>query len=297
MSNGSGRVRKPDWLRARLAGGAGFERVNDQLNRLGLNTVCSHARCPNLAECWNAGTATFLILGDVCTRHCRFCSVRSGNPRGAVDSSEPGRVADAVLQLGLSYAVITSVDRDDLPDLGAGIFAATVQAVHRTGAAVEVLTPDFGGQSELIETVVRAGPEVFAHNLETVERLSPEVRDRRASYRKSLAVLEIVKRLNPTQLTKSGLMLGLGENEEDVEAALLDLRAVGCDVVTIGQYLQPDRRCLPVARYAEPAEFEHWEQRARELGFRMAFCGPLVRSSYRAAEMAGENRKRVTGRQ
>ena len=279
-------MRKPDWLKTRLAGGAEFERVNARLEGLGLHTVCTSARCPNLGECWNAGTATFLILGDTCTRHCRFCSVQTGNPGGAVDESEPERVADAVAQLGLKYAVVTSVDRDDLADLGSGVFASTVRAVKARGVAVEVLTPDFGGREELVGAAVAAAPDVFAHNIETVERLSPSVRDPRASYRRSLAVLSTVKRLAPAMTTKSGLMLGLGETEAEVLAALTDLRTAGCDVVTVGQYLQPDRRCLTVARYVQPEEFARWEKRAVEMGFARAFCGPLVRSSYRAAELA-----------
>lgn len=283
-------MRKPDWLKTRLAGGAEFARVNARVAGLGLHTVCTQARCPNLGECWNAGTATFLILGDTCTRHCRFCSVSTGNPRGAVDESEPARVAEAVEQLGLKYAVITSVDRDDLADLGSGIFASTVRAVKARGVAVEVLTPDFGGREKLIGAVVAAGPDVFAHNIETVERLSPSVRDPRASYRRSLEVLSTVKRLAPEMTVKSGLMLGLGETEAEVLAALADLRAASCDVVTIGQYLQPDRRCLPVARYVSPGEFERWQTRATEMGFARAFSGPLVRSSYRAAEVASVGR-------
>ncbi|MFO7649980.1 MAG: lipoyl synthase [bacterium] len=283
-------MRKPDWLKTRLAGGAEFERVNARLEKLGLRTVCTQARCPNLGECWNSGTATFLILGDTCTRHCRFCSVATGNPRGVVDESEPVRVADAVAQLGLKYAVITSVDRDDLADLGSGIFASTVRAVKARGVAVEVLTPDFGGREELIGAVVAAGPDVFAHNIETVERLSPSVRDPRASYRRSLAVLSTVKRLAPAMVTKSGLMLGLGETDDEVVSAFADLHAAGCDVVTVGQYLQPARRCLPVERYVSPGEFERWETRAIEMGFARAFCGPLVRSSYRAAEVAKAGR-------
>ncbi len=284
-------MRKPGWLKTRLAGGAGFEAVNARLTGLGLHTVCTQARCPNLGECWNAGTATFLILGDTCTRHCRFCSVATGNPRGAVDEAEPERVARAVERLGLKYAVITSVDRDDLADFGAGIFAATVRAVRKTGAAVEVLIPDFGGKEELIAQVAEAGPVVFAHNIETVERLTPAVRDPRASYRRSLGVVAAAKRLAPGMMTKSGLMLGLGETDEEVEHALADLRSVGCDVVTIGQYLQPDRRCLAVRRYVTPEEFDRWSVRAHQLGFVRAFCGPLVRSSYRAAELADPSQK------
>ncbi|MFO7638701.1 MAG: lipoyl synthase [bacterium] len=279
-------ARKPPWLRARLAQGAEFEQVNARLRRHGINTVCSSARCPNLAECWNRGTATFMILGAVCTRHCRFCSVATGNPGGAADEGEPGRVAAAVAELGLRYVVLTSVDRDDLPDLGAGLFARTVREIGRrpgNGAPrVEVLTPDFGGREELVGQVLAAGPAVFGHNLETVERLTPRTRDPRAGYRRSLAVLAAAKRLAPGVTIKSGLMVGLGETDAEVSAALRDLRGAGCEVVTIGQYLRPARRCLPVARYVEPARFADWEAEACGLGFRAASCGPLVRSSYLA---------------
>lgn len=267
--------------------------MNERLNRYGLHTVCSQARCPNLAECWNSGTATFLILGDTCTRHCRFCSVRTGNPCGNVDRTEPSRLAAAVAELGLGYVVLTSVDRDDLPDLGAELFAETVRSIKEIRTAgrslvplVEVLTPEFGGRVELLRLVVEAGPDVFGHNIETVARLSPRVRDPRASYQQSLAVLATLKRLNPALLTKSSLLVGLGETDEEIIQALRDLRSVGCDIVTIGQYLQPAHHCLPVARYLPPAEFAALAEAARALGFRQAFCGPLVRSSYHAAEIA-----------
>ncbi len=298
-------MRKPDWLRTRLPSGPEFDRVNRELRVRGLNTVCSSARCPNLAECWGKGTATFMILGRTCTRHCRFCSVASGNPHGALDPDEPRRVAEAVAELGITYVVLTSVDRDDLPDLGAGIFAETVRQVrmqsvecrmqsaragigNRTSETplVEVLTPDFGGREDLVRLVVEAGPDVFGHNLETVERLTPAVRDRRASYRRSLAVLAMVKRLAPQMTTKSGLMVGLGETDEELRQALADLRSVNCELVTVGQYLQPARTCLPVQRYLTQEEFLALEHEARTMGFRNAFCGPLVRSSYHAAELA-----------
>ena len=283
----------------KLPSGDTFEEVAGQLGWHRLHTVCTSARCPNLSECWNRGTATFMILGDICTRRCRFCSVSTGNPHGAVDDGEPRRVAEAARELGLKYVVLTSVDRDDLEDLGAGVFACTVKALKHAADSsvaarpqddrdpiclprVEVLTPDFGARQELVQKVVEAGPDVFGHNIETVERLSPEVRDRRASYRTSLEVLRLVKKLAPGMLTKSGLMAGLGETDEEVEQALHDLLAAGCDIVTIGQYLQPDRTCQPVDRYVEPARFERWQEYALGMGFRSAFCGPLVRSSYLA---------------
>ena len=300
-------MRKPEWLRTRLPSGPEFDTVNTRLKQHGLHTVCSSARCPNLSDCWGRGTATFMILGDTCTRHCRFCSVATGNPHGTVDDTEPERVAKAVAEMGLRYVVLTSVDRDDLPDLGAGIFARTVREIRSqkpktrmqnvagpasslkrqaSGVRVEVLTPDFGGREELIEQVVAAGPDVFGHNLETVERLTPSVRDRRASYRRSLAVLATVTRVAPGMTTKSGLMVGLGETGDELRSALRDLRSVGCDIVTVGQYLQPDRRCLPVERYVNPEEFAALEKEALAMGFKSAFCGPLVRSSYHAEEVA-----------
>lgn len=285
-------MRKPAWLKVSLPSGPEFERVNAELGRLRLNTVCSSARCPNLADCWRRGTATVMILGNVCTRHCRFCAVQTGNPRGSTDAGEPERVALAVAELGLSYVVLTSVDRDDLDDLGAGIFARTVRAIRESPAAgrhpaevsVEVLTPDFGARPDLISLVVEAGPVVFGHNLETVERLTPQVRDQRAAYRRSLQVLRTVKEIAPGMLVKSGLMAGLGETDAELSQTLRDLRDAGCDIVTIGQYLQPDRRCLPVSRYLTPEQFAAFADEARSLGFRAAMCGPLVRSSYRAEE-------------
>ncbi len=226
-----------------------------------------------------------MILGNVCTRACRFCAVRTGNPQGKTEVDEPERVALAVKELGVSYLVLTSVDRDDLADFGAGHFARTVQVVkeRNPGVKVEVLVPDFGGQEDLIAAVLAAGPDVFGHNLETVERLTPLVRDRRAGYRLSLTVLEKAKKIAPAVITKSGLMLGLGETLTEVFATLGDLRAVGCDVVTVGQYLQPSRGCLDVVRFWTPAEFAEIKARAEVMGFRQVQAGPLVRSSYRAA--------------
>ena len=294
-------MRKPDWLRTAVPSGPCFEATNERLRSNGINTVCSSARCPNLSDCWGRGTATFLILGSTCTRHCRFCSVTTGDPHGAVDETEPERVARATVELGLKYVVLTSVDRDDLPDLGAGAFAEAVRQVRVQSARskvqdgrpltpsrrslvplVEVLTPDFGGKEVLIGKLVAARPEVFGHNLETVERLSSRVRDARASYRRSLSVLAAAKRLDPRMTTKSGLMVGLGETDDELRKALRDLRSVECDMVTVGQYLQPAHRCLPVERYVTPDEFGALEKEALAMGFKGALCGPLVRSSFRA---------------
>ena len=279
--------RKPDWLRTKVPTGAAFERVNARLRSHNLNTVCTSARCPNLDECWNCGTATFMLLGDTCTRHCRFCSVATGNPGGRVDETEPARVAQTAKELRLKYVVLTSVDRDDLDDLGAGVFADTITAVRKAapGARVEVLAPDFGGRAELIKTVATAGPDVYGHNVETVRRLSPYVRDRRADHDRSLSVLRVAREAGHGMLTKSGIMVGLGETDDEVVGAMGELRMAQCDIVTIGQYLQPKPNCLPVDRYVEPATFDKWQEKALALRFKAAFCSPLVRSSYRAAEV------------
>jgi lipoic acid synthetase len=294
-------MRKPAWLRTRLPSGPEFDRVNRVLRRRGLNTVCSSARCPNLHECWGARTATFMILGDTCTRSCRFCATGAVGRVGQVGhvrqlgEDEPGRVAAAVADLGLRYVVLTSVDRDDLADCGAGVFGSTIRQLRqvRPGVRVEMLAPDFGGREELIRRVIDAGPDVFGHNVETVERLTPEVRDPRASYRRSLEVLATVKGLAPGMTTKSGLMVGLGETDDEVRATMRDLRQAGCDAITVGQYLQPDRRCLPVQRYVEPERFVEYERHARSTGFKAALCGPLVRSSYHAEDVVQRSSGRV----
>lgn len=286
-------VRKPTWLKTRLPAGKEFEELNAILNNFRVATVCTAARCPNLHECWPSGTATFMLLGEVCTRACRFCAVRKGNPQGVVDENEPERLAAAVSAIGLRYVVLTSVDRDDVDDFGAGLFAAAVRAVRQAvpDCRIEVLAPDFGAHESLLQQVIDAGPDVFGHNLETVERLTPQVRDPRASYRLSLKVLRMAKRLAPHLPVKSGFMVGLGETDAEVVQTLADLRSAGCDIVTVGQYLQPSRQCLPVERYVSPEVFASYEAEAREFGFAQAFCGPLVRSSYRAAEVIRMKRK------
>ncbi len=282
--------RKPPWLKVRHGGGAVFGEVKSDLRELGLHTVCVEARCPNLGECWGCGTATFLILGEVCTRGCRFCAVATGKPGGTVDPDEPAKVAKAAKRWGLRYVVLTSVDRDDLQDGGAGHFADTVRAIRDASpdTKVEVLTPDFSADRQAIATVLAAGPAVFAHNVEVVERLTPQARDKRASYARSLEVLRVAKELRPTGLTKSSLMLGLGETDAEIRACLHDLRAAGVDAVTLGQYLQPSARCMPVDDYVTPERFDAWAEEARALGFAMVASGPLVRSSYRAGELALE---------
>lgn len=248
-----------------------------------LHTVCESARCPNLGECWSKRTATFMILGDTCTRNCGFCAIKTGHPI-AVDVDEPDRVAAIAAEMGLKHVVVTSVARDDLPDEGAGQFAATILALKReiTEAIVEVLTPDFKGKRWCIRTVVEAKPDIFNHNIETVERLSPSVRPQ-AKYLRSLEVLQAAKNLNPSLYTKSGLMLGLGETQDEVKRTLKDLRLAGVDAVTIGQYLRPTMRHLPVVEYIRPEEFERYKRLGEELGFLFVASAPFVRSSYNAA--------------
>ena len=277
---------KPDWLRAKLPSGATYHKVNNLLNSLNLATVCREARCPNMGECWNGGTATIMLMGDLCTRGCRFCNVKTGHPRGHLDEKEPENTAQAIAQLQLNYVVLTSVDRDDLPDEGAGHFAKTISHIKKQSPdlLVEVLTPDFSGRRECLDLIVLAQPDVFAHNMETVRRLTPTVRDPRAGYEQSLKVLEWVKKQSPSIYTKSSLMLGLGETKQEVLDTLRDLRAVGCDVITFGQYLRPAKRYLPVQEYVSPEEFENWKYQAEAMGFLYCASGPLVRSSYRAGE-------------
>ena len=255
------------------------------MRSLNLATVCQEANCPNIGECWAGGTATIMLMGDLCTRGCRFCNVKTGNPKGVLDKAEPVKAAKAIAQMGLDYVVLTSVNRDDLPDEGAAHFAESVRELKKQipKILVEVLTPDFKGRRECVEKILSAGPNVFAHNVETVGRLTPQVRDPRASYIQSLKVLEWAKKEGV--YTKSSLMLGLGETQKEVEQALKDLRAVHCDVVTFGQYLRPRKRHLPVAEYITPQKFEEWKEKALQMGFLYCASGPLVRSSYRAGEL------------
>jgi lipoic acid synthetase len=286
----------PEWLIAevrRAKRGIGAEIVTqtrDLLDRLHLPTVCDSARCPNRGECFSHHTATFLILGEVCTRGCAFCAVSKGKPV-PVEADEPQRLALAVTELGLGHVVITSVTRDDLPDGGAAHYARVVEALreHCPGVRVEFLVPDFQGSREALTTVLASGPDILAHNLETVPRLYPEVR-RGADYRRSLKVLEQTKQLFPKIITKSGLMLGLGEEAQEVEVVLRDLRQVACDMLTIGQYLSPSLHHVPVARYVNPDEFGSWQRQALDLGFKSVAAGPLVRSSYKAPVFFGEIR-------
>jgi lipoic acid synthetase len=277
---------KPSWLKVRAPGGAEYRRLKQTLRKLDLHTVCEEARCPNVGECWSAGTATVMILGDTCTRGCRFCAVKTGNPRGGVDPREPEHVARALAELELKYAVLTMVDRDDLLDGGAEHVAATVQALkrRRPSMLVETLVGDFRGNHAAIDTVVEARPDVFAHNLEVTRALTASIRDARCSYDRSLDVLAHAKQSAPQRLTKSSLMVGLGESSDEVLEAMRDLRAADVDVVTLGQYLRPTPKHAAVERYVTPEEFALYEREGLKMGFQFVASGPLVRSSYHAAE-------------
>jgi lipoic acid synthetase len=284
-------LRKPEWLKVRPPGGAAYARLKSAFRSRNLHTVCEEAQCPNIAECWGGGTATFMLLGDTCTRGCRFCAVRTGNPRGRVDPDEPEKLADAVAEMLLDYAVITMVDRDDLPDGGADHVARCVERLKTRAprVRVELLVGDFQGDPRAIDRIVRCGADVLAHNIETTEPLTPTIRDRRCSYRRSLDVLSMFKSQDPHRLTKSSIMLGLGEAEADVLRACADLRRAGVDILTLGQYLRPSHWHTPVVEYLSPARFDRFRETAEAMGFRYVASGPLVRSSYRAGELFTKN--------
>jgi lipoyl synthase len=275
---------KPEWLRAKLPSGPEFHEVNELVETNKLHTVCKSAACPNMGECWARGTATLMILGNVCTRSCGFCAIQTGRPP-ELDLGEPARVADAVAKMGLKHAVITSVARDDLKDGGASVWAATIRAIrHRNPqTAVEVLIPDFQGNNDHLDIVLEAKPDILNHNVETVERLQKPVR-KTADYQQSLNVLRHAKKRGFT--TKSGIMLGLGEEAEEIEACLRDMRDAEIDILTIGQYLQPTPKHLPLERWVTPDEFEHWKKFGLEIGFGVIESAPLVRSSYHAEEQS-----------
>ena len=277
---------KPSWLKVRAPGGERYTWIKHKAREMGLHTVCEEAHCPNIGECWGGGTATFMVMSDICTRGCRFCAVNTRRIGPPLDPNEPKKLAKTIAAMGLDYVVVTSVNRDDLDDQGAGHFAACIDAIrsHSPDTMVEVLIPDFQGREDLVQMVIEASPEVIAHNIETIERLTPKVRDRRAGYRQSLEVLHTIKRENPQAYTKSSIMVGLGETEDEVITAMADLRAVGTDFVTLGQYLKPGTRHLKVEEYVEPAQFERYQAVGEGLGFRYVASGPLVRSSYKAGE-------------
>jgi lipoic acid synthetase len=284
-------LRKPPWLRAPLASGPQFTAVRQIVRAHRLSTVCEEAKCPNIGECWNAGTATIMLMGAVCTRACRFCAVDTGNPRGWLDQEEPENVARSVELMSLKYVVLTSVNRDDLPDGGSGHYAAAIRAIKRRNpaTAVEALTPDFQGVMHDVRTVVDSGLDVFAQNVETVRRLTHPVRDPRAGYEQTIGVLREAKIFRPSVLTKTSLMLGLGETDTEIFETMTDLRAAAVDILTLGQYLRPTSHHLGVKRYVTPAEFDQYRGRALALGFLECVSGPLVRSSYRAEQALARN--------
>ncbi len=281
------RARKPEWLKVRAPGGPNYLRLQKMMREQRLHTVCEEAHCPNIGECWESGTATFMILGDVCTRACKYCAVAHGMPT-ELDWDEPRRVADSVVTMGLEHAVITSVNRDELKDGGAGIYAATIREIHARlpGCSVEVLIPDLKGNEEALKLVVDAKPEILAHNVDTVERLMRAVRPG-SRYWRSISVLGAVKRLDPTMLTKSAIILGMGETEDEIYATMRDLREAAVDILTLGQYLRPSEHHIPLDRWVTPDEFRRWKEIGeQELGFPHVESGPLVRSSYHAKEQA-----------
>ena len=282
---------KPRWLRAKMPSGPGYSSTRDIVHTHRLSTVCEESMCPNIGECWNAGTATIMVLGSVCTRACRFCAVDTGNPNGWLDREEPLNTGKAVKLMGLEYIVITSVDRDDLPDGGAAHYAACVREIKRLNpkTAVEALTPDFNGVKEHVELVVESGLEVFAQNIETVKRLTHPVRDPRAGYEQTIEVLRHAKQHRPEVLTKTSLMLGLGEKDEEIMQTMQDLRDVNVDILTLGQYLRPTSNHLAVERYVTPGEFEAYREQGLAKGFLEVVAGPMVRSSYRAEQVLQKN--------
>ena len=285
------RGNKPSWLRAKMPSGKGFSSTKNIVHEHRLSTVCEESMCPNIGECWNAGTATIMVMGSVCTRACRFCAVDTGNPKGWLDAEEPLNTGKAVKLMGLKYVVITSVDRDDLKDGGAAHYAACVREIKRLNpeTAVEALTPDFNGVEAHVECVVDSGLDVFAQNVETVERLTHPVRDPRASYRQTIDVLAHSKKFRPDVLTKTSLMLGLGERDNEVVKTMDDLREAGVDILTLGQYLRPTPNHLPVERFVTPDEFDALRQEGLDKGFVEVVAGPMVRSSYRAEQVLEKN--------
>ena len=284
-------LKKPSWLRVKAEFNPNFHKIKSQVNEKKLNTVCEEAHCPNISECWSAGTATFMLMGSVCTRACKFCSVDTGNPKGWLDLDEPMNTAKAVQVMGLKYVVLTSVNRDDLEDGGADHFAQTVKLIKELnpGTAVEALTPDFKGLSSSIDTLVNCGLEVFAQNIETVERLTHPVRDIRAGYKQTLDVLAESKRINPKVLTKTSLILGLGETDQEIEETMDDLIKNKVDILTLGQYLRPTLNHLPIERWVTPEEFETYREIGLKKGFLEVVSGPMVRSSYRAERALEKN--------
>ena len=288
--------KKPPWLKVPFPGGDRYSWIKSRSTRLNLSTVCEEANCPNIGECWNGGTATFMLMGDTCTRGCRFCAVKSSKYPPALDADEPSKLAGTIKKMNLNYVVLTTVNRDDLPDQGASHIARCIKATQRTTPRllIEMLMPDFRGEKELVQQIIDASPAVLAHNLETVRRLTPEVRDYRADYDQSLEVLRYLKTNCPEGYTKSSLMLGLGESRREILQAMDDMRDAGVDFLTIGQYLQPTRKHLKVLKFLHPDEFNELGQIGDQMGFDYVAAGPLVRSSYKAAEFYIERKIRGT---
>lgn len=286
------KLAKPEWLKIKLETNDNFSNIKNTLKQNNLHTVCESAHCPNISECWNGGTATFMLMGDTCTRACKFCAVKTGNPMKQLDAEEPKKLAQALAEIKLfDYVVLTSVNRDDLEDGGASHFAECIKEIKESypEIIVEVLIPDFKDDVNALKKIIDTKPEVIAHNIETVERLQRKIRDVRANYKQSLGVLENVKKLNPKIYTKSSIMLGLGENDEEIIQAMQDLRAVNVDILTIGQYLRPTDWHISISEFVHPSKFEYFKQKALELGFLFCASGPFVRSSYKAGEMFVRN--------
>jgi lipoic acid synthetase len=286
MSNRS-YLKKPNWLKIEVPSGKAYKDVFNLLKKYNLSTVCQEAHCPNIAECWHKKNATIMILGRVCTRTCRFCAVETGNPKGLIDTKEPANVAEVVKILGLKYVVITSVDRDDLPDFGSGHYAQTINLIKEKNphTKVEALIPDFSAEDTHLKKIVQAKPNVIGHNVETTESLTPRIRDRRCGYEKSLVVLKKIKKMNSSTHTKSGFMIGFGEKKDEISQTLKDLTDSNVDIVTIGQYLQPTKKHHPVQKYYTPEEFDEFKKIGEDLGIKYVISGPLVRSSYHASEV------------
>ena len=286
------KLEKPQWLKIKLSVNDNFLNIKQTLKQNNLHTVCEEAHCPNISECWNTGTATFMLMGDTCTRGCKFCAVKTGNPMQKLDEEEPKKLAQALAEIKLfDYVVLTSVNRDDLQDGGASHFADCIKEIKKAypEIIVEVLIPDFKGHAESLKKIVDAKPEVIAHNIETVERLQRKVRDARANYRQSLLVLENVKKMNPKIYTKSSIMLGLGEADEEILQSMKDLREINVDIITFGQYLRPTDWHIPISSFVPPEKFEFFKEKAIEFGFLFCASGPFVRSSYKAGELFVRN--------
>ena len=286
------KLEKPEWLKIKLTANDNFINIKSTLKQYELHTVCESAHCPNISECWNTGTATFMLMGDVCTRACKFCAVKTGNPMKQLDAEEPKKLAEALAKIKLfNYVVLTSVNRDDLEDGGSSHFADCIKEIKKSypNIIVEILIPDFRGNLESLGKIVDANPEVIAHNIETVERLQRKIRDVRANYRQSLGVLNTIKGINPKIYTKSSIMLGLGESDEEIIQTMKDLRLVNVDILTLGQYLRPTDMHVSISEYVEPSKFEFFKQKALELGFLFVASAPFVRSSYKAGELFMKN--------